>query len=556
MRKVHQNRKIQKEIMYAMILLVSVATMLMAIISCWVSVHTEKKNMDLNLENMAQAIAQSQLVSEELLFDSGNNNLFHYLKSLERSINNVDVISVIDKKGIRRYHTNQSLMGTVYDGTRPDFNSCEDSIYVTDDVGPSGAQRRAYAVIYDENGDYAGFVLAVMLKKNVYRNIRNTILGHVACTFWVILLAVLLSRQLSYRIKKSLHGYEPDTFSSMFNIRENILESLEEGILAIGTQGEIIYMNEAAGKMLLCIPEEVIGQKVQQIDEELWEDSILETKQKRFGVMLRPDEKTDIIADMMPVMEDKQVVGGLCILRDRTEYTKLMEDLSGVRYMVESMRANNHDFINKLHVILGLIQMGNTKKACEYITNITSIQQNLLHHIMKNIADPSVAALLIGKYARAAELNIRFSLEPGSKLSRNDIALPSGDLVTIIGNLLDNAMDSMNEKESLPKELMIGIHSQPHALLISVDDTGMGIEDENLNRIFENGFSTKGDNRGTGMYVTQELVRKYGGNISVESEAMVGTSITVTLTEKTQKEKRKEEKKREEMKEAEPCTRY
>lgn len=175
--------------------------------------------------------------------------------------------------------------------------------------------------------------------------------------------------------------------------------------------------------------------------------------------------------------------------------------------------------------------MGNVKEASEYIMHITSIQQTLIHNIMKNIEDPSVAALLIGKYARAAELNIRFTLKSGSKLSRNDISLMSGDLVTIIGNLLEYAMDSMNQITNLTKELSVGIFTEPHAILISVDDTGKGISPENQKRIFENGFSTKGNGRGTGLFVVNNLIKKYGGTISVESESDAGTSFTVTLTD-------------------------
>jgi sensor histidine kinase regulating citrate/malate metabolism len=208
-----------------------------------------------------------------------------------------------------------------------------------------------------------------------------------------------------------------------------------------------------------------------------------------------------------------------------------MEDLTGVRYLVDSMRANNHDFMNKLHVILGLIQMGQTEQASEYITTITSIQQTLIHQIMKRIEDPSVAALLIGKYARAAELDIRFSLEAGSGLARQDVALPSADLVTLIGNLIENSLDALNAKEEQPKELTVGIFSKPQVLIVRVDDTGIGISKENLEHITEKGFSTKGENRGTGLYLISEMVKKYSGTLEIDSEVGEGTSIMIMLTE-------------------------
>lgn len=534
MKKARPIKKIQQEILRTLMILVSIMTILIAIISIIVNVKSESKRIDQNLENIAQAIARSQIVQEELSSDNAQlstSAMQPYLESLKESLTNIDVISVIDTEGIRRYHSNHELINSVYDGTNPKFQNHKNSIYVTSDVGPSGSQRRAYAAIYDKNGNYLGFVLAVMLNQHIHRTILNTVAVHLVCAVAVIFFAVILSKHLSVKIKRLLLGYEPDTFSAMFSVRENILESLEEGILAVDKDEKIIFINKAAKNILHIQADKIEGCKINEISPVLSIKRTLASGEKYLGISVHPRQDTDVLVDQIPVKEQNTIVGALCILRDRTEYTKIMEDLSGVRYMVESMRANNHDFINKLHVILGLIQMGNVKEASEYIMHITSIQQTLIHNIMKNIEDPSVAALLIGKYARAAELNIRFTLKSGSKLSRNDISLMSGDLVTIIGNLLDNAMDSMNQITNLTKELSVGIFTEPHAILISVDDTGKGISPENQKRIFENGFSTKGNGRGTGLFVVNNLIKKYGGTISVESESDAGTSFTVTLTD-------------------------
>ena len=534
MKKARPIKKIQQEILRTLMILVSIMTILIAIISIIVNVKSESKRIDQNLENIAQAIARSQIVQEELSSDNAQQStsaMQPYLESLKESLTNIDVISVIDTEGIRRYHSNHELINSVYDGTNPKFQNHKNSIYVTSDVGPSGSQRRAYAAIYDKNGNYLGFVLAVMLNQHIHRTILNTVAVHLVCAVAVIFFAVILSKHLSVKIKRLLLGYEPDTFSAMFSVRENILESLEEGILAVDKDEKIIFINKAAKNILHIQADKIEGCKINEISPVLSIKRTLASGEKYLGISVHPRQDTDVLVDQIPVKEQNTIVGALCILRDRTEYTKIMEDLSGVRYMVESMRANNHDFINKLHVILGLIQMGNVKEASEYIMHITSIQQTLIHNIMKNIEDPSVAALLIGKYARAAELNIRFTLKSGSKLSRNDISLMSGDLVTIIGNLLDNAMDSMNQITNLTKELSVGIFTEPHAILISVDDTGKGISPENQKRIFENGFSTKGNGRGTGLFVVNNLIKKYGGTISVESESVAGTSFTVTLTD-------------------------
>ncbi len=527
--------KIQKEVMKTLIVLVTFMTALIAAVSVAVNISSERERLDRNLENMAQAVAGSQVVKSALAGDPDSGGLMQtYLDSLKNSLSGVDVISVVGADGIRKYHTNAALIGTVYDGTLPEFEERGKSFYVTGDTGPSGAQRRAYCIIYSEDGEAAGFVLAVMLQQNINRLIINTVAVHACAAAVVLVLAGILSQHLSDRIKKLLLGYEPDTFSAMFSLRDNILESLEEGILAFDREENVIYLNGAAQKML-CIksgsdPSDQQGQRVSDICGGLMTEETLKKGEKVFGAALQTENSLDIIADLIPVMEQGRIAGGLCIMRDRTEFTKLMEDLSGVRYMVDSMRANNHDFNNKLHVILGLIQMGNTKEAIEYIGSYTSTHQRVMQNIIKNIEDPTVAALLIGKRQRAGELGIDFSLEKGSRLLRSDISVSSGDLVTIIGNLLDNAMDAMNEKEQPPKELTVGIFTKPGALVINVDDTGGGIPEENREKILENGFSTKGEGRGTGLYAVSGLIKRYGGSMEIESEIDVGTSFTVSIS--------------------------
>lgn len=507
--------KIGREILGTMLIISTALTVTIALISIFVNLRTEERRLDQNLQNIAQAVAHSSATYDEAL-------LVPYLDSFKSALSNIDVISVVGAGGERLYHTTHSLIGSKYDGTLPDFSSGE--LLVTDDTGPSGSQRRAYAAIYGSDGSYRGFVMAVMLKENINKMILRTVLIHLVAAALVLLPTLGLAAKLSLRIKKKLNGYEPDVFGAMFTVRENILEALEEGIVAFDGNCQTIYLSSSAAEMLGG----GITPEMTKLAGEVIGDG-----QKRGGINLRGQNGSELIADLLPVGDGEHPEGALCILRDRTEFTKLMEDLSGIRYMVESMRANSHDFINKLHVILGLVRMGECDRAVEYIMGVTSIQQTVINSIAKNIEDPSVAALLIGKYARASELNIRFKLVQGSHLSRADIYIPSGDLVTIIGDLTDNALDAINAQRdgSAPRELTVGIFTTPHALLINVDDTGGGIAPEIRDDIFGDGVTTKGEGHGKGLYIVRGLVNRHGGRISVESEPGVGTSFTVTMTD-------------------------
>ena len=323
-------------------------------------------------------------------------------------------------------------------------------------------------------------------------------------------------------------GYEPDAFTAMYKMRDNILETLEEGIVAFDADGIVQFANRAAVRMLCGeASESPVGKRVDALGDEVLSRAV-NSAGRSLHVNLAHES---IILDRVPILEDGCAVGAIAILHNRGEYTRLMEELSGTRYLVDSMRANNHDFTNKLHVILGLIQMGMYDEASAYIQNITMVQRENISRVMNAVDEPSVAALLIGKIARASELNVKFVLREGSRYCAADMNLPSEMLITVIGNLLDNAFDAMNEGADFKrqKELMFGIYSKPGAVLICVDDTGSGIKPENLNRIFENGYSTKGEGRGVGLYQIKAMVENCGGTISVESQEGVGSSFTVSF---------------------------
>lgn len=213
----------------------------------------------------------------------------------------------------------------------------------------------------------------------------------------------------------------------------------------------------------------------------------------------------------------------------KKEFLSFTEDFEGTKFLVDSMRANNHDFTNKLHVILGLIQIGQYEKAQNYIQNISIIQRETVSYVMHNIQNSSLAALLIGKIARASECNVKFDFRENSRYSEEDINIPSEALVTITGNLIDNALDSMNNSSNENKLLSVGVFTKPGELLITVQDTGCGIAEGFKTKIFDNGFSTKGEGRGVGLYHTSQLIKSMGGEIFVESQVGKGACFTVKL---------------------------
>lgn len=540
---------IRTEIQKTHLILIMVITIFLSVGGALTSISVDTHAVDQNLLNTSSLISRLygftwQLPPEELA---------EYFNSVCRELPEVDVISIVDSENVRIYHTNNRLIGTLYDGNIPnfsDFSGNGENFQVENENGPSGPQRRTYSAIYNENGEYCGFIMTIILKTSIRSVTLRTVALFVFVTIGAILIEILISGTFSRRIKQKLHGYEPDTFSSMFTVRDDILESLKEGIIAVDKEKNVQFINAAAKKILFgnnavldeCRKTERDNYlKITEIKEKVFTEKILDRVLKNqadsFGIAERTDDGTEILVDCLPVKKDEKLEGAVAILHDRTEYTKLMEDLAGTKYLVDSMRANNHDFTNKLHVILGLIQIGEYEKAVSYIENISIIQRETLSRVMHSVDNPSFAALLIGKIARASECNVKFILQEGISYKDSDVHFPSEALVTIAGNLIDNAIDSMNTAYAgLDKkhagELVFGVFTRPGELLISVKDNGCGIAEENRHRVFDNGFSTKGQGRGVGLYHCKQLVESLDGKIGFESTAGIGTVFTVSFKNK------------------------
>lgn len=525
--KRHAKRTIRQRIRTFSLFLVLTTAGLGMTTTLLFSLYMEYQNMDRNLMNSAQVLAQSPKVADVLADRSSNATLTRYLNSTISRVQDIDVIVVVDREGFIRYSPLSSQIGMRY----PDYHSLPvfhgESIHVDTGAGISQVERRAMASVSDADGAFLGFVSVGIGVRSVSRLVYGIAGGFLALTALAAGAALLLSRRLAGSIKGALMGYEPDAFRRLFLLREDILETLEEGILAIDQAARITYMNSACLHMFHAEKlSDVQGRPLLEIYPNSRLPRLLTTKKAEYNVHLHkmPGAQA-VISDRMPIWEDGELVGAVAIFRDRTEVTNLAEELTGSRHLVDALRAYTHEFLNKLHTILGLIQLGRPEEAEQYIMNISQVHHQSVSRVMNQIEDTAVAALLVGKSSRAAELGIHLQLDPKSVLSGEEHVLPSGVLVTILGNLIENAAESLGRSTRKQKEIHVSVVEQAEGLFLCVEDTGPGIVPELLPHIFEPGISTKGTGRGIGLAQIKELTDLYHGTIRVESEPKAGTSF-------------------------------
>ncbi len=317
---------------------------------------------------------------------------------------------------------------------------------------------------------------------------------------------------------------------------EGIFNTLHEGVIAIDDKACLIYCNRAAAALLELDPETALGQPIREVLPGSTLGRMLTQRVPEYSIPLVLGKNVRLLSDRVPIIEDDRITGAAAVLRSRSDADRLAEDLTGVRHMVDAMRAYTHEFLNKLHVILGLIQLGEAEKAEEYIMDVTSVHRSSVGAITHSIGNPSVAALLVGKTSRCNELGIHMTLRPESHLSADENLLPAEAYITILGNLIENAIDALNQTGGRQKDIAVSLIEDGGSLFICVEDTGPGMKPETARDIFKKGFSTKGPERGTGLVLVHEVTKAYQGSLRVESEPGVGTSFFINFDREPKKE--------------------
>ncbi|MEG2176698.1 MAG: sensor histidine kinase, partial [Oscillibacter sp.] len=435
----------------------------------------------------------------------------------------LDIVTICDTRSIRLYHVVHARIGQHFVGGDEGPALAGES-YMVDGVGTLGLQRRAFCPVRDKDGTVLGLVVAstTMLRLQTMREEITRTYEKLAVV--VVFASLLVAGLLSLYIHRILLGHGPEELIHSYLTQSDMLNNLDEGIVSVDSQGKIQLVNRAAIAMLAQGTEPLEGELLDRLIRDERGESLLTSSKGNV-----PTSRPNVLCCSIPLEKENRRTGTTLILMDRTEAMRSAERLNGTRHIVSTLRANTHEFMNKLQVIFGLIQMGRQQEALSYIGDISATHAESVGPVLQHIHNPNVAALILGKLNNMRELGIRLTLLANSDLPEHSAYLSTSNLVTVVGNLLENGMEAVNAKlEDGPRSIVLQITEDAHGLLISLSDTGTGISPEILPRIYEPDFSTKAtEGRGTGMSLVREIVDRSGGSIEVDSDPSVGTSFTI-----------------------------
>ncbi|MEP8686037.1 sensor histidine kinase [Enterobacter hormaechei] len=479
-----------------------------------------------DVKDTALGIARTLADSPEIkrgLMESPQAGIIQPIAEAVTKRNDLLFTVVTDLRGIRYSHPNEALLGLHFigDDLTPALEGKEN---VSVNRGALAEALRVFTPVYDDQHDQIGVVVVGISLNKVEDQIARGRLNAV----WTILFSVLMSSVAIWGLvrvlKRILFGLEPYEISALFEQRQAMLQSLREGVMAVDMHGRVTMINHTAREILLLTS----GQHSESSSEPLLA-SLREVS--RTGIA-RQDQEIGcngrlLLCNMVPVKSQNQVIGAISTFRDKTEISQLMQRIDGMVSYVDALRSHTHEFMNKLHVILGLLHMKRYDKLEEYIIQTAQNYQTDIGAIQRKVKSPVIAGFLLGKINRAKEAGVTLTLAEESQLPDTANEEQVAVLITVLGNLIENALDAM---EGQPEgEIGLLLHYQNGWLSGEVSDDGPGIDPERLKAIFTKGYSTKGENRGVGLFLARQQIQNLGGDITVESEPGVFTQFFVQI---------------------------
>lgn len=530
-------------------LIIFISVLILVISSVFEIVSQEMFLKNLKHEKGLKALAISQTVAnmpevrEAFLSENPSGIIQPIVEQIRKKVG-AEFIVVGNKNEVRYSHPNPFLIGKKMVGGDNDkvFKGQE---IVSESTGTLGPSLRGKTPIFDDNGNVIGVVSVGYLIKDIDHEAQAFSKKLIKNSIVILLLGIGAAFLISFNIKKSIFGLEPKEIGRMYKEKHAILESIHEGIIAIDEYGEITVVNENAHKVL-SIPNNIKlrGLKIEDILHNSHLKKVVETGQPIYDLEFLINKKVMIINCIPIVGVDSKIVGAVTTFREKSELNKLLNELSQIKAYSEGLRAQAHEYSNKLHTILGLIQLESYQEAIELISKESNITQNIIHFIMEEISDPVVAGLLLGKISLANELKVDFNIDYNSSFADVPKEINREDLITIIGNLLNNAFDAVLETNKSEKLVSLFLTDLGEDLVIEIEDNANGIPEELIDEIFEYGISTKeqSKNSGIGLHLVQRLLHKLNGQITFHSNEHGGTTFIVAIPKRQKESNRYDEK--------------
>ncbi|ROR94193.1 ATP-binding protein [Raoultella terrigena] len=441
-------------------------------------------------------------------------------------------IVVGDARGVHLFHSvHPEWVGTRLVGG-DNLAVLEGETITTIRKGGLGISLRSKAPVRDDAGRVVGIVSVGYLTSYLDSITLQKVINIFVAAVLLLVALFIFSWYFTRSIKKQIFSLEPREIGLLVRQQKAMMESIYEGVIVIDHTRRIKVINHAA-RSLLGLTQPAHRLRGQSIDSVIVPQPFFAS-----GEMLESDTHDElcrfnqltVLASRVRIMLENSLQGWVITFRDRDEINSLSAQLSQVKRYVDNLRIMRHEQLNRMTTLSGLLHMGHYDEAIRYIQAQSEHAQELLDFISSRFSSPTLCGLLLGKAARAREKGVELSFDPACHIDRPLPSLIESELISIIGNLLDNAIEATQRAELPHEPVEVLIKLSARELMIEVADRGVGIRPEIRERIFERGVTTKtrGDH-GIGLYLIEHYVTQAGGTIEVADNSPRGAIFTLFI---------------------------
>ena len=519
--------KLRTRIMLLVCTVIALVLLVVHAIFVTQSTALTKSSLEEKARAVARTLTETPFVGAAINDPEQQQALQKYIESV-RKHNELLYITVMDMNAIRHTHPDPKMIGQRFQGG-DEKKALRGEESITEAMGSLGNSVRVISPLYYQ-GKQVGAIAAGLSTEKIEATISaNLLFAYIALLFGGVVGAIG-AFYLAHKIKSIMFGLEPSEIASLLEQRSAMLQSIREGVIAVNAQSEITLNNDEAKRLLRLSGS--FNELLQDKGSKSWPkllnlQEVLQTGTARHDEELKFNGLV-LLSSSVPVRVNGQIAGAVVSFRDKTEVSQLVQRLSGMSNYAEALRMQTHEFMNKLQVILGMVNIRAFDQLEHYIMGIAGQYQSDVGALIRQIKDPVIAGFLLGKINRAREAGITVIVTDDSYLPESSQLEQLHVLVTMLGNLLENAIDAL---EGVPDPtITVALDYEDGSLFCVVKDNGKGIPPDVIPHIFERGFSTKGTQRGLGLYLVKESLAKLEhSSIECRNNPDRGASFIVTL---------------------------
>jgi two-component system CitB family sensor kinase len=478
--------------------------------------------------SIAQTLAGEQSVAEQAAAGRPGGQLQVLATQVKQETQALFVV-ITNAQGIRLTHPNPALIGTPITYHDPEPTTTEPfrtgRPWLGIQSGTLGAVAAGKAPLW-LNGHLVGQVSVGFPLANVGTALSSALPSLIGYLLGMLAVGVLAALALARRLKRQTFGLELGEIAALLQEREAMLHGIREAVLGYDTGGRILLANDAA-RDLLGLPPEFAGRKLRYLLPPGRLADVVTGVVTGSDLLVLHEDRV-LVANRMPITRNHQQLGWVVTFQDRTESETLKRSLDEATGLADTLRAQSHEFANRLHTLVGLVELGHYAEAVEFVTGLSATRGELTDQLVDAIGEPKLAALILGKMSLADERDVSLRLMPDSRVGQHITAITQ--VLTVAGNLIDNAIDAAALAPA-PREVELTLVAAESDLLIRVRDTGPGVPPDLREEIFTDGVTTKssvtGARRGLGLALVRQIVERMGGMVSVGQDG--GAVFTAVL---------------------------